>query len=172
MAVHVKAGETSEWYTPAKYVEAAREVLGHIDLDPASCEKAQQTVQAGKFYSLPDDGLQCEWFGRVWLNPPFSGYRGQAAEWIDRLHREWRAGRVEAAIALVNMSIMYQIQDALVDVLVCVVDHRIPFMSETGARRRNSQSQMFLCFGSPSIEAAFSRVFSDRFGVVLERYRA
>lgn len=36
-----------ERYTPAKYVEAARKVLGEIDLDPATSEEAQQTVAAG-----------------------------------------------------------------------------------------------------------------------------
>src|SRR5262249_14340165 len=35
-------GET-EWYTPARYVELARRVLDAIDLDPASCDAAQQT---------------------------------------------------------------------------------------------------------------------------------
>jgi hypothetical protein len=39
----------NEWYTPVKYIEAARRVLGNIDLDPASCEAAQTTVRARQF---------------------------------------------------------------------------------------------------------------------------
>jgi hypothetical protein len=43
----------NEWFTPEKYIELARSVLGEIDLDPASCEAAQKTVRAKK------------WFGRL-----------------------------------------------------------------------------------------------------------
>src|SRR2546430_17584816 len=66
-----REGKSNEWYTPSKYIETAREVLGSIDLDPASCELANRTVKADKYYTKEDDGLSKEWHGNVWLNPPY-----------------------------------------------------------------------------------------------------
>lgn len=62
--------ETQEHYTPASIVEAAREVLGEIDLDPASCLEAQRTVRAERFFTRGVNGLFQPWRGRVFLNPP------------------------------------------------------------------------------------------------------
>ena len=42
---------TDEWYTPAWIINAARRVLGTIDLDPASSAIANQTVQATNYYT-------------------------------------------------------------------------------------------------------------------------
>jgi phage N-6-adenine-methyltransferase len=73
-APHVSnnSGE-NEWYTPPEYIEAARTVMGSIDLDPASSDKAQETVKAERYYTIDDNGLSRPWQGNVWLNPPYSG---------------------------------------------------------------------------------------------------
>lgn len=65
------SSESNEWYTPLKYIEAARAVMGGIDLDPASNESAQQWIKAKQFYIKDDDGLHKPWYGRLWLNPPY-----------------------------------------------------------------------------------------------------
>jgi len=42
----------NEWYTPAEIIDGVRAVMGIIDLDPASSEHAQRTVQARQFFML------------------------------------------------------------------------------------------------------------------------
>lgn len=61
---------TQEHYTPSNVVEAARRVMGGIDLDPASCAVANERVRAVQWIGLPADGLALPWHGRVFLNPP------------------------------------------------------------------------------------------------------
>jgi hypothetical protein len=58
--------KTNRWLTPHHIVEA----LGKFDLDP--CGAPGHTL-APVTYQLEDgqDGLELDWFGRVWLNPPY-----------------------------------------------------------------------------------------------------
>tara|TARA_Y100001949_G_scaffold174812_1_gene183116 strand:+ start:15104 stop:15712 length:609 start_codon:yes stop_codon:yes gene_type:complete len=68
-----------EWYTPAWVFER----LGvEFDLDPASPHDMESFVPAGRKYTVFDDGLSKEWFGRCWLNPPYGPDTGF---WIRRM---------------------------------------------------------------------------------------
>ena len=88
----------NEWYTPADYIEAAREVMGSIDIDPASNDIAQETVKAAVYYTAETNGLDKEWRGNVWMNPPYAS--DLIGKFIDKLVAE--LPNIEQAIVLVN----------------------------------------------------------------------
>ncbi|GAH45645.1 unnamed protein product, partial [marine sediment metagenome] len=48
----------NEWYTPKIYIDAARAVMGDIDVDPASSEIANKIIRAKIYYTAQDD-RQC-----------------------------------------------------------------------------------------------------------------
>lgn len=61
----------NEWGTPWAVVEQAMGMLAieGFDLDPAA---TADNAKAANHYTKEDNGLEKEWFGHVWLNPPFS----------------------------------------------------------------------------------------------------
>lgn len=68
---------TDEWLTPPYIIES----LGEFDLDP--CSPVNRPWDTAKHhYNINDDGLSKDWFGRVWLNPP---YGNQTAKWLEKL---------------------------------------------------------------------------------------
>lgn len=64
-------GITDDWWTPLELVKS----LGKFDLDPCG-NKLHPTAPI----IFEDKGLEQEWFGRVWMNPPYS----QNSAWVDR----------------------------------------------------------------------------------------
>lgn len=66
-----------EWLTPPDLIRK----LGEFDLDPCSpINRPWDTAK--KHYNLNDDGLNCQWNGRVWLNPP---YGKETGKWLQKL---------------------------------------------------------------------------------------
>jgi ParB family chromosome partitioning protein len=129
---------SNEWYTPANVVEAARAVMGEIDMDPASCFEANATVKAWEYYDEAADGLSKPWAGRVFLNPP--GGRGSAAKWWKRLELDWVSGKVDEAVFVgFNIEILRTGQNgngmAPADYPFCIPSKRLKFHGGGGADR-------------------------------------
>ena len=90
----------NEWYTPKEYIESAREVMGRIDLDPASSDIANTVVGADTYYTIEMNGLKLPWSGRVWLNPPYNVEL--LPKFMDKLKCHINNDDIQQAIVLVN----------------------------------------------------------------------
>lgn len=159
-----------EWYTPAEYIEAARAVMGAIDLDPASSLRAQETVQALHYFTADDDGLARDWYGRVWLNPPYS--QPLIGNFIDKLGQELTAGHVDQAIMVTNNCTDTEWFHSAVKHanLLCFTRGRIRFTNpDKPAGESPLQGQCFFYHG-PDLQA-FATTFSA-FGFITEPWRA
>jgi ParB family chromosome partitioning protein len=137
----------NEWYTPPEHIAAVREVLGTIDLDPASTETANRTVKAARYYSTDDDGLSQPWSGRVFLNPPYA--QPYIAQFVGKLVDEVDAGHVDEAILLThNYTDTAWFHNAEEHCnAICFTRGRIGFLSPTGERAAPTQGQAFFYYG-------------------------
>lgn len=148
MNAHVKHNSgNAEWYTPEHIIKAARIVLGRIDLDPASCAFANKSVQAETFFDEERDGLSQSWFGRVWLNPPYSA--GLVRGFIQKLIEEYDSGNVESAIVLINNITETKVGQLLIErsSAICFPSGRIRFDRPDGKTNSPLQGQMIVAIG-------------------------
>jgi len=152
----------NEWYTPSEYVEAARTMMGGIDLDPASSDIAQRTVKAGRYFTVQDDGLAQSWSGRVWLNPPYA--QPAIANFMNKVVQE--ADNFSEAIILThNYTDTAWFHTAASHAsAICFTRGRIGFLSPDGKKAAPTQGQAFFYFGDNADR--FAECFGA-FGLVL-----
>lgn len=153
----------NEWYTPIQYIEAARKVLGEIDLDPASSLAAQENIQARAFFTKAEDGLMRQWHGRVWLNPPYA----QPFIWnfVEKLVLELTEARVTEAILLTHSytdTAWFHHAEAIA-ASICFTRGRIKFVDPDGEECAPTQGQAFFYYGEN--QQRFGEVFRE-FGFI------
>lgn len=149
-----------EWYTPEPLIEAARLVMGGIDLDPASTDHAQTIVRAAQFFTEDDDGLAQHWSGRVFLNPPFA--HPTVKHFADKL---LRSGSVTQAVWLSNACVDTEWWQALARRgVVCCHLGRVKFYGPDGQLQPPTLGQTLIYLGE---NRDTFRVTFSAFGVVL-----
>ena len=149
--------DSYEWYTPRDYIEAARAVMGSIDLDPASCASANDVVQAAAFYDAEADGLLQQWHGNVWLNPPYN--MPLIEKFIDKALASHESGACGQVMILTNNSTdTGWFHKLIASGPFCLTKGRIRFWGEGGQTLATRQGQAIFYLGSN--QAAFINFFA------------
>jgi ParB family chromosome partitioning protein len=136
-----------EWYTPTNIIDAAKNTMGSIDLDPASSAIANLTVLSKNYYTKEDDGLIQQWYGNIWLNPPYSrSLISQFSFAVINKRKDY-----DQAIVLVNNATETRWFQTLLRncSAFCVFNRRIKFLDVNGEAGGSSlQGQIIFYFGS------------------------
>jgi hypothetical protein len=96
--------DRDRWFTPGHIIDGVRELLIDIDLDPASEPEANKVVKAKNYFTFEDNGLTKDWYGKVFVNPPYTNK--QMGIWLSKIELEWKINRskIDSIVALVNRS--------------------------------------------------------------------
>ena len=141
--------ESAEWYTPESIIQKVHKVIGKPDLDPASCDDANQIVEARRYITEKDDGIARNWgknIGSIFMNPPNGKYEGTPSFYLFwyKLMEYHKAGNFDHAIVVIfNLEHLCISQDCSLSMLnfdVCILRNRIKFESASDNEYRPSHA--------------------------------
>lgn len=149
----------NEWYTPSEFIEAARVVMGSIDIDPASSDIANEIVKATTHHTIETNGLDKNWHGNVWMNPPYA--QPAVKHFSEKLAVEYHAGNILQACVLVNNATETGWFRMIVQcaAAVCFPAGRIKFLDIDGNPGAPLQGQAIIYIGN-NVNS-----FADKFGI-------
>jgi len=123
------SSETDEWSTPPEIWRPLSKAINGFDLDAAS--GAEKSPIAENVYTEDDDGTAQEWFGTVWVNPPYSNM----GTWTGKVVSEIQRSDVDAILYLCkgDSSTNWWHQAIEEATAVCMLDSRISFGQEANS---------------------------------------
>lgn len=171
------SSKSNEWYTPSWIVKMIHEVLGQVDLDPASSLVANQRIKAKRIFTQNDDSLNLTWSTEpqtIYLNPPGGkiGNKSQTALFWQKLIDFRNQGLLTEAIfmgfSLEHMAVTQGCTDSICNFPVCIPRKRIKFVSPSGESNSPTHSNV-ICY-LPSLKdntRLFTEVFSEIGAIML-----
>lgn len=141
--VATKINKNDEWLTPVELIKS----IGEFDLDPCSPIKRPWDT-AKKHYNIKDNGLEQEWDGRVWCNPP---YGREAIKWLSKLSNHNNG--VALIFARTETKMFFsEVWDKATSILF--LEGRLTFYNVNGEKGKGNA-------GAPSCLIAYGRECSD-----------
>lgn len=92
--IALKTKGCEEWETPQELFDRLDREF-HFELDPCA---TPENAKCSEYFTKEDDGLSKEWFGNVFVNPPFR----HVAKWVGKAYEEVRKGNAKTVVMLIG----------------------------------------------------------------------
>jgi hypothetical protein len=174
---------TDQWFTPPEILDRVRQVFdGQIHLDPCGSAESNKTVQASRYFTLEDQGVDQFWglgdgmtqitAPNVFCNPPSGKYQGDntrykgrsnASAFFDRCVTGWGMEEIYEFIylgySIEQLQTLQNFPGFPPGVVVCVPKKRIRFVDQSGNRNSPTHGN-FILYGGVH-DDLFYRAFQD-----------
>jgi len=127
---------TDTWLTPPEIIKS----VGQFDLDPCAALNMPWET-ATTMWTIEDDGLSKEWYGRVWCNPPYS----DVVPWFKRMAQHGNG--IVLTFARTETAYYHEYVWGVADAIF-FFDGRLTFCKENGMKAKNNA-------GAPSVLIAY-----------------
>lgn len=152
-----------EYYTPIGIVDAAREVMGGIDLDPFSSETANKRVMANEYFHRNFSGLENIWFGNVWMNHPFGRSTNKLC--VTKLIDSYLDENISQACSITFAATSEKWFQPLLDFPQCYLSPRTNYYLPDGTIKKGVTKGSVVTYLGDNADK-FIEVFDGKFGKV------
>lgn len=158
------------WRTPPDIIALVRQVLGVIELDPASSALANETVRAEHYLTREDDALTTLWSERrsVYLNPPGGKLGNQSLVrlfWRELMAYRSRGHLTHGIFAMFSVEGLQTTQGdhpCAMDFPICIPAKRVRWVHPTEVKTSPSHSNAFIYVpGTVNRTSDFINVFQQ-----------
>ena len=161
---------SDEWYTDSELADMGHELMGGIDLDPASSALANETIRATRYFTEDDNGLMQPWnCGRLWLNAPGTlvpeFWRKFVDEYLAGTFKQglWIGFNIQQLQTLQNVHRTHPLHFPF-----CVPHLRRQFFNPLKPDADSPTHANFIAYAGPlRMQATFKRIFSRIGDVVI-----
>jgi len=112
---------SDEHDTPAEFFAPIADAVGGFDFDPCASESSDLADENNRL----EGGLSTEWFGKVFLNPPYS----EVGEWMEYARYSHKHNHTDLTVALVfaRTGTQWFHNHATTADMLCFVEGRLSF---------------------------------------------
>lgn len=120
------SNNSDQHYTPYIFIARVCEFFGDIDLDPCANSLITPHVPSLMKYTKEIDGLKHPWYGRVFVNPPYSNIQ----PFLDKTKHEYVIGNITECIVLVPARTDTKWHQSMSQFPRCYIYGRLKFVNE------------------------------------------
>ncbi|WP_446444847.1 hypothetical protein [Shewanella sp. 1180_01] len=179
-----------EYYTPQPWPQLASQLMGGIDLDPASNDIANASINAKTIFTKEIDGLSQPWHGTVWMNHPF--HRGEQpcptkckkkacikrghhidkpipgnSDWINKVIYEYESGHIKEAVIITFCNSSEGWLLPLLKYSQCFPHGRVHYKKADGSKADSCTKGSVITYIGKNI-AEFARLFGEHGTIKVE----